>query len=371
MNTKKTNPIEKISFVSLSLFSFIFICVLLFALPHQSKAQDNTSCSNDTGATLRLPIDGVWRITQGYNCLGSGCTHILYNSGFDLRYALDFGELNYLTANQPVFAPGDGLVVTGGGSAGGYDEIICINLDGLGSMEIGHFETRNDPQYKIPQPGTRVSRGEIIGQLLAGPSTISSAAHLHIAYYDNDSCYHATTPFDNLFGFDLSNDGSYNRFGPQYNGFTTEHQTVGCGATPDPGAYLLGSNVLTEAFYNSYIFTPIESYVSVYNIKIDTSFITVAQSPIEDDSLVAVLIRLVKEGINYGPWILSLMIVITGFMFLTSMGITTRIMKARRLFMFTIIGTTLLLSMIALIELMEITLLDQVAQLGKILKYFV
>ncbi|MCK5027732.1 MAG: hypothetical protein KAS07_04910, partial [Candidatus Pacebacteria bacterium] len=325
MNTKKIFLIEKLTFVYLPIFSFIIVCILFF-IPLQSKAAGGgMSCTNDTGAALRLPFDGVWRITQGYNCAGTNCSHVLEPSGFDLRYALDFGELNYNTANQPVFAPGDGLVIRGGGSARNYTEIICINLDGLGSVEIGHFETRGSETYSIPAVGTRVSRGDIIGQLLGSGSAISTAAHIHIGYYNNDGCSHATVPFDDLFGVPLFNDGSFNLYGPQYNGFTTQYQEIGCGVSPNPAAHLPGSNVLSNAFYNSYIYVPFDAYVSQYNINLDTSTITTVESPIVDDSINAVLVRLVKEGVKYGPWLLALMIVATGFMFITSMGITTRI----------------------------------------------
>ncbi len=367
MNTKKHFLLKNSSV--LFLFSSVFLTVIFLFTPFQAHADSTMSCDNDSfGGALRLPIDGVWRITQGYNCVGENCTHVLYPSGFDLRYALDFGELNYQTANQPVFAPGDGTIITGGGSAGGYDEIICINLDGLGSMEIGHFETRNDPQYRIPAIGTRVSRGEIIGQLLATPSAISTAAHLHIGYYDNNSCHRTTVPFDNLFGFPLPSDGSYNLYGPQWNGFSLVHQEVGCGVLPDPAAYLPGSNLLTNAYYNSYIYVPYEAYISQYNIDIDTSTVTTVQSPILDESLTAVIVRLIKEGVKYGPWLLAVMIMITGFMFITSMGITTRIMRARSAFKFVIIGITVVLFAACVAELMEATLLSSVEI---VLKYFV
>ena len=339
-------------------YSFILIFFLLL-LPNTSLAVD---CTTPTNPTLVFPSapDEVWYICQGYN----GQISHQGKMALDLSVAPNSIGANGCTpstanssAGHLVTAPSDGEIVWIGTNS---TDIMCFNLSNGGSLKIGHL-------YMSVNVGQIVSQGDTLGYMSAAAPLNGNYAHYHIEPFIDNGCISPDpSGFANLFGGDVSlaPDGSAN----QWSGATLSPL---CGA-------LAGTAINPFDFTNPFlpqhpnyeppVYIPYEAYVSQYNIVIDTGTVTTVVSPVVDDSLIGVMIRLVKEGIKYGPWLLALMIVITGFMFITSMGITTRIMRARRAFQFTIIGTIVVLSVAGIMELMEATLLSQ---WETIFRYFV
>lgn len=199
---------------SLALLGFLYVPVVFST--EKVYAQEETTCpSNDRGGQLRLPFEGAWGISQGY---GGTFSH---QAGGRDQFALDFNLAGNSDAHQPVYAPGKGKIVS---NVLADNEIICFDLegDGLGSVEIGHLEPSSKSQI-----GNELDRGEELGTLIGGPTAHSSGPHIHIAYFNGPNCRGLSVPFNDMFGEGLS-------FPDQAGINDWAGSLVGCGQVPEP-----------------------------------------------------------------------------------------------------------------------------------------
>lgn len=165
------------------------------------------------GASSRLsfPFSNgqTWYVCQGYN--GS-----ISHKG-NLAKSLDLSVSSNSTAGgkgcspntasssqgQSVIAPDNGTVAWIGSSD---KDIMCLSLDGGGSMKLGHF-------YSQVSQGSRITRNStVLGNLTApGVGTNGGYSHIHMQLFSDKSCG-TSVDFGTAFGTNLSSNGSSNQW---------------------------------------------------------------------------------------------------------------------------------------------------------------
>ncbi|MCB1037115.1 MAG: hypothetical protein KDD47_25025 [Acidobacteria bacterium] len=185
------------------------LLILIFAaiplIPSSAGAQG----TGVPGQGIFLPFapNETWYVCQGYLATTSG-TH---NNSFALDLTRDpegfgtsacYGDQDY-SANEPVYAPGPGVMSYYDRADPTLHDMVCLDLDAGGSLLIGHL---------IPAsltPEGRVDSQEFLG-LVAPNSTGAGGvdngdySHIHIQAFTTDDCAGGTAarvPFEGLYKF--------------------------------------------------------------------------------------------------------------------------------------------------------------------------
>lgn len=223
----------------------IRISILLLFLSSLLQVIATPATAHAAGpGVIRAPFTPFeeWYICQGYNSPPPLLTHhdTPGNDHNDDRYAFDLVasiqdvgfngcDPRYGTSatNKPVIAPGNGVV-----SSLGTSGVLCLNLDGGGSLKFAHLVERL-------LGGTRVIAGTTKIGIVAPPDQAGNngIAHIHIQAHSKAGCVGGTVPFDSDHGFRFCSNPDMSNIGGEH-----QHQGKrlwGCGSRMTGNSWLL------------------------------------------------------------------------------------------------------------------------------------
>ena len=165
--------------------------------------------------TLPFPIGETWYVCQGYN---GPISHKKGAAALDLSSdPQSFAGPNGCGAGadastgKPVLAPANGTVKKSFRDKGPVNDLLCLELDGIGAMKVGHLTNM------LPD-GAKFNRNDQLG-IVASPSDGNGGyAHIHIQLDFSTHCEHAETiPFTAQYQFEDAPDMPYDDNGTPKN----------------------------------------------------------------------------------------------------------------------------------------------------------